>query len=79
MTRLKTEWIDYMLDGMNDYNSSLKAKTGFDLAGLTMDTFGISKEKPSASLFMNFSAAKSATKSASMRTAGQAARPIQPS
>ena len=45
MTRLKTEWIDYMLDGMNDYNSSLKAKTGFDLAGLTMDTFGISKEK----------------------------------
>ena len=22
MTRLKTEWIDYMLDGMNDYNSS---------------------------------------------------------
>ena len=45
MTRLKTEWIDYMLDGMNDYNNSLKAKTGFDLAGLTMDTFGISKEK----------------------------------
>ena len=45
MTRLKTEWIDYMLDGMNEYNSSLKAKTGFDLAGLTMDTFGISKAK----------------------------------
>ena len=45
MTRLKTEWIDYMLDCMNDYNNSLKAKTGFDLAGLTMDTFGISKEK----------------------------------
>ena len=45
MTRLKTEWIDYMLDGMNDYNSSLKAKTGFDLAGLTMDTFGIPKER----------------------------------
>ncbi|MCR5182503.1 MAG: 3-methylornithyl-N6-L-lysine dehydrogenase PylD [Clostridia bacterium] len=45
MTRLKTEWIDYMLDGMNDYNNSLKMKTGFDLAGLTMDTFGIPKER----------------------------------
>ena len=31
MTRLKTEWIDYMLDGMTDYNNSLKTKTGFDL------------------------------------------------
>ena len=45
MTRLKTEWIDYMLDGMTDYNNSLKTKTGFDLAGLTMDTFGIPKER----------------------------------
>ena len=45
MTRLKTEWIDYMLDGMNDYNNSLKTKTGFDLAGLTMDTFEIPKER----------------------------------
>ena len=45
MTRLKTEWIDYMLDGMNDYNSSLKTKTGFDLAGLVMDTYGISVER----------------------------------
>ena len=45
MTRLKTEWIDYMLDGMNDYNSSLKTKTGFDLAGLVMDTYGISEER----------------------------------
>jgi pyrrolysine biosynthesis protein PylD len=30
---------------MNDYNNSLKTKTGFDLAGLTMDTFGIPKER----------------------------------
>ena len=45
MTRLKTEWIDYMLDGMNDYNSSLKTKTGFDLAGLVIDTYGISVER----------------------------------
>ena len=45
MTRLKTEWIDYMLDGMNEYNAQLKLKTGFDLKELVMDTFGISKER----------------------------------
>ena len=45
MTRLKTEWIDYMPEGMKDYNDSLKSKTGFDLAGLVMDTFGISEER----------------------------------
>ncbi|MBR5740216.1 MAG: 3-methylornithyl-N6-L-lysine dehydrogenase PylD [Firmicutes bacterium] len=45
MTRLKTEWIDYMLEGMNEYNRQLKAKTGFDLKELVMDTYGISKER----------------------------------
>ena len=45
MTRLKTEWIDHMTDGMDKYNSELKLRTGFDLAGLVMDTFGISKER----------------------------------
>ena len=45
MTRLKTEWIDYMLDGMNEYNAQLKLKTGFDLKELVMNTFGISKER----------------------------------
>ena len=45
MTRLKTEWVEYMIDGMDEYNTKLKAKTGFDLAGLVMDTFGIPKEK----------------------------------
>ena len=45
MTRLKTEWIDYMLEGMNSYNESLRTKTGFDLKGLVMDTFGISQER----------------------------------
>ena len=45
MTRLKTEWIDYMLEGMNSYNESLRTKTGFDLKGLVMDTFGINAER----------------------------------
>ena len=45
MTRLKTEWIDHMTDGMDKYNSELAGKIGFDLAGLVRDTFGISKER----------------------------------
>ena len=45
MTRLKTEWIDHMTDGMDKYNSELIGKIGFDLAGLVRDTFGISKER----------------------------------
>ena len=45
MTRLKTEWIDYMLDGMNEYNNNLKVRTGFDLSGLVMDTFGIDQNR----------------------------------
>ena len=45
MTRLKTEWIDYMLDGMNEYNNNLKVRTGFDLSGLVMDTFGIDQKR----------------------------------
>lgn len=44
MTRLKTEWIDYMIGGMDDYNVSLRNKTGYDLAGLVKNTFGISDE-----------------------------------
>ena len=45
MTRLKTEWIDHMPEGMGKYNADLMAKTGFDLAGLVKDTYGISSEK----------------------------------
>lgn len=45
MTRLKTEWIDYMVDGMDEYNAELKAKTGFDLKELVMDTYGITEER----------------------------------
>lgn len=41
MTRLKTEWITYMLDGMEVYNRQLAEKTGFDLAGLMQETFAI--------------------------------------
>ena len=44
MTRLKTEWIDHMLEGMNEYNEKLKMKTGFDLAGLVKNTYAISDE-----------------------------------
>ena len=45
MTRLRTEWITYMLDGMEEYNRQLRLKTGMDLSGLAMDTFGISPER----------------------------------
>lgn len=45
MTRLKTEWITYMLDGMDSYNCQLIAKTGFDLAGLMQETFDISDDE----------------------------------
>lgn len=44
MTRLKTEWVDYMVDGMDEYNRGLKEKTGFDLAGLVKSTYGITDE-----------------------------------
>lgn len=44
MTRLRTEWITYMLDGMEDYNRELRLKTGMDLSGLVMHAFGISPE-----------------------------------
>ena len=49
MTRLKTEWITYMLDGMKDYNRELQKKTGTDLSGLIMRTFGVSQEEYEAS------------------------------
>lgn len=45
MTRLKTEWITYMLEGMGEYNRQLAEKTGFDLAGLMQETFSISDEE----------------------------------
>lgn len=44
MTRLRTEWITYMLDGMEDYNLDLKKKTGMNLAELMMETFGVSRQ-----------------------------------
>jgi len=45
MTRLKTEWITYMLDGMDAYNRQLAEKTGYDLAGLMQETFDLSDEE----------------------------------
>ncbi|MGF6375870.1 pyrrolysine biosynthesis protein PylD [Clostridiales Family XIII bacterium PM5-7] len=44
MTRLKTEWIEYMLDGMDEYNRNLQAKTGMNLGGLIQTTFSIGDE-----------------------------------
>lgn len=44
MTRLRTEWITYMLDGMEDYNRDLKEKTGMDLCMLAADLFDASEE-----------------------------------
>ena len=45
MTRLRTEWIEYMLGGMKEYNEGLRAKTGFDLTGLIMSTYGVPRER----------------------------------
>lgn len=39
MTRLKTEWITYMLEGMDEYNRNLERKTGYNLTGLMGKTF----------------------------------------
>lgn len=44
MTRLKTEWVAYMIDGMSAYNQTLKEKIGVDLAGLMRSTFQMSQE-----------------------------------
>lgn len=44
MTRLRTEWITYMLDGMEEYNRQLRLKTGMDLSELVMNTFSIAPE-----------------------------------
>ena len=41
MTRLKTEWIDHMPDGMEEYNRMLKERTGLDLSGLVMQAYGM--------------------------------------
>lgn len=43
MTRLKTEWVEYMIDGMASYNQTLKEKIGLDLAELAMRTFHMSQ------------------------------------
>lgn len=43
MTRLKTEWVEYMIDGMDSYNCELMGKIGVDLAGLIMRTFQMEK------------------------------------
>lgn len=45
MTRLRTEWITYMLDGMEEYNRQLRLKTGMDLSALVMDTFAVSPQR----------------------------------
>ncbi|HKM28845.1 MAG TPA: 3-methylornithyl-N6-L-lysine dehydrogenase PylD [Anaerovoracaceae bacterium] len=38
MTRLKTEWIEHMLTGMERYNANLKAKTDLELVDVLMKT-----------------------------------------
>ena len=45
MTRLITEWVSPMLDGMTEYNKNLKERTGVDLSGLAAEIFGASEEK----------------------------------
>ncbi|WP_164914417.1 3-methylornithyl-N6-L-lysine dehydrogenase PylD [Aminipila luticellarii] len=44
MTRLKTEWIEYMLEGMDEYNRQLKARTDMNLAELIKTTFHMKDE-----------------------------------
>lgn len=44
MTRLKTEWVDYMIDGMADYNRLLQQKTGLDLCDLAASVFHADKD-----------------------------------
>ncbi len=44
MTRLKTEWVDYMIDGMEEYNSALRQKIGTDLCGLAAAVFQLDRE-----------------------------------
>jgi pyrrolysine biosynthesis protein PylD len=41
MTRLRTEWITHILDGMDGYNRNLKKKAGLDLRGLMMKTWNV--------------------------------------
>lgn len=43
MTRLKTEWIQHMLEGMEDYNQQLKLQTGVDLAELACSAWAMTK------------------------------------
>ena len=45
MTRLRTEWIDYMLSGMEAYNMRYMERTGTDLSGLVMESYGIDVPK----------------------------------
>ena len=45
MTRLVTEWVSPMLDGMAEYNKTLKERTGVDLSGLAAEIFNASEEK----------------------------------
>jgi pyrrolysine biosynthesis protein PylD len=39
MTRLRTEWITHILEGMDGYNRDLREKSGLDLRGLMMKTW----------------------------------------
>ncbi|QIB70173.1 3-methylornithyl-N6-L-lysine dehydrogenase PylD [Aminipila butyrica] len=43
MTRLRTEWIEHMLDGMDDYNRQLQDKIGLNLAELTCKTWHLTE------------------------------------
>lgn len=45
MTRLISSWVSPMLDGMDEYNRSLKEKTGMDLSQLATEVFNSTEEK----------------------------------
>lgn len=41
MTRLKSQWIEHMREGMSRYNAELAGKIGLDLGGLAMEMSGL--------------------------------------
>lgn len=45
MTRLISEWVSPMLDGMAEYNRNLEEKIGVDLSGLICGIFDVSEDR----------------------------------
>ena len=44
MTRLKTQWIEHMVNGMQEYNRQLESKCGMDLRHLVQSVFLVNDE-----------------------------------